>query len=458
MLAFGAALAAALLVCSMASAADGKAAKKKASAKAAADAGTDGGWIAAAFENAPAVDADLSPAVAEPVTSYVPNEARDAGVAVAANGVPPAKGARAPAGTDAAAPASSPPAAESGQSRVMWWSDALSAAGGGDAKEIARDEVLTASGKMWRALEAPNAGPRECQPDTSKKNDPDPPLVLVLAPDGTLACSLPDAVDESRRFELKIWACFDPSTRYTVGVEEGARVTDWIRGVAKTGADTAPKVLDDEGCGVLSLVTGIGGKPLALGPYFGDASVTFHVAWPDASVDSKVTVPLAHHYLLNLGLAVLAGSGTTTYSVANKTVQADSTKIDLSYDAIVQFYPFATYLRDGHRRWGRTFDTNDGWLWENPRRRFFLAGGFSVSSPASSFFLGGGYELAPGVNAVIGWQPKRVQQLKPGWVPGLPDADSTPPTNTIWALDSMAIGLSLDAAFAKAVASAVGFK
>lgn len=111
-------------------------------------------------------------------------------------------------------------------------------------------------------------------------------------------------------------------------------------------------------------------------------------------------------------------------------------------------YPAAWYWgRNGGLRYGRVFDHD----YVRLRDRLSVMGGFSVSHPADSLFLGIGIEAFVGLTIVGGWQPRRVQRLKPGV--GVLDAnmDGAVPTNTIWDTHAWAIGLSLDASIAKTI-------
>jgi hypothetical protein len=69
-----------------------------------------------------------------------------------------------------------------------------------------------------------------------------------------------------------------------------------------------------------------------------------------------------------------------------------------------------------------------------------------------------GFEPFVGLSIIGGWQPRRIQELKPGYYVGQANADTQVPTNTVWDRKSFGFGISLDVSIAKTIASAFATK
>ena len=306
-----------------------------------------------------------------------------------------------------------------------------SGSGGDDA------DTKAAKAAVQRAMEA---SPRDfpvCIVSTKDRT-----VSLAFGADGLPLCLVPSTPD-TYRFVVSIWTEDGRGQEYTVSVDHGAVDNSVIRG---TGALTVAE-LTYSGTALSKLTSTSKGT---WGPFHHLSDVTFNVADDKAGVKQSTKVSLLHPYFVNLGLAVLVGSGTTTYSVANKMIQSDSTHADISYDAMFHVYP-ATWFE----RRGRVFDHTFESCWD----LWSIVGGFSVSNPTGSLFAGIGFEPIVGLTIVGGWQFRRLPQLKSGFDVGNADADSSAPTHEHgmggvgkW---PMTIGISFDASLAKAIASAI---
>jgi hypothetical protein len=262
------------------------------------------------------------------------------------------------------------------------------------------------------------------------------------APTFFLIC---DGKEEGHQLTLKLTKLADLRDGYA---QCPRSIPDDYDVVVDTGTDDDYIVVLEPGDSVIGIIHGSGNKGLLSNPgqhkfdkleNLSDATFSVRKA-SGGTVLAKAKIKLLHRYWINLGIAVLLGSGVTTYAIANKTIQENLSSFDVSYDGMFHFYPFGA----------RVFD----YEYDRPYKRISLVVGFQLSSPTTGLFAGLGFEPIPGATVVFGIQPRRVARLRPGVVLGAMNGDASIPTDMIWSGAFYGGGISFDTNVAKAIMGA----
>jgi hypothetical protein len=290
-------------------------------------------------------------------------------------------------------------------------------------------------------------------PDHACRIDRDQQVVtLTFNADGTLHCKLAEL---GEGYELDIWVLtikdlYDTGNHYRVTVATGAALG--FAPIHGTSADVKAELA------VLSGLNADAAEPAwwhaksHYGPYHFD-SATLTIALDECAVtqDTKLTiVPL---YRFALTVLAVAGTGVSSYTVADGKISESKNRADLAYYFGVHAYPLSWH-RDGkkHTLPGRYFsDDYSDWY-----DRISLLAGVNLSHPTEAGYLGAAIEVYGGVSLTAGWQPRKYNRLHTGYAVGDTVMGDQVPTDSVWKLASWAAGISIDASLLKTLLGYIG--
>lgn len=262
-------------------------------------------------------------------------------------------------------------------------------------------------------------------------------LRLVMGPDGRLRCRF-DGVGLGYRLELWLLAPVDLAAGYAIWLEQDAdrRSERLVRGKDEP---TDPQDPIPEPTWVKQELGEVTGEGLAVKVVLAEGGV----AWR-----TRIPVHRLHRYRISALAATLRGE--EAYRVEDGRIVGRRDLVTFDYFVSLHGYPLAWRREPGGWRYGRYHSDH----LTRARDRVSAMAALSLTAPTSRFFLGLAFEVVPGIALAAGWAPTRIERLAAGYAAGQPVTGDAAPTTTAWALDRVAIGVSLDSAL---VARAIAF-
>lgn len=284
-------------------------------------------------------------------------------------------------------------------------------------------------------------------------------LLVAITADGTLGCKLPESIPEGTTIYALAWVPAAWTSYYSVDFKSGETTSrirgDW--GDAATAAGVFKGLSAGQPAGAWTTVT-------KSEPIKNVSDVTISVTSKKLGINESHKLSVDSLIRVNISLAGLGGGSETSYSIADGKVEESTTKFPVHYYVGLSAYPFAwhsNHTSDGKRTtsYGRYFShSRDSWI-----QSVGITAGVSVDEPLGRAYLGLSLPVpiravSPdfcGLTVTAGWQPHLIEVLPTGVAVGDTMTGDNLAVDHEWELAAWGLGLSVDSAIVKSIASLV---